>query len=91
MIIDNGSNQFNVTIAGPVDVCHYCLQGVAKDLVAKGEEVDVSIISEKLRGKLSGQKIWRLRNAGTIVICKKHIKKICELIGAHHEESESDI
>jgi hypothetical protein len=89
MIIDNISNQFNVAIGGPADICHYCLIEAAKE-EAKVADVDVAIISERLKGKLDGKKIWRLRNAGTIVVCKDHIKKICELVGGHLPEENGD-
>ena len=54
------------------DICALCL----RDTAAK-EKVDLAIARNKLKGKLEGKRIVKVRQSGAdVIICLNHIHKI---------------
>ena len=71
-------NNLNVEFANENDVCDFCLM---EESIAREDTLAVSTVDlkKKLAGKLTGQKILKLRPVN-IVICKNHLEKILQEI-----------
>lgn len=76
----------NIHIASENDICNMCLD----EFVTKNKATHV-IAREQLKGKLKGERIFKLRfHGGTYVLCEHHIQQILDILKGGKKETESE-
>lgn len=77
-------DMLNIHIASENDICNMCLD----EFVTKNKATHV-IAREQLKGKLKGERIFKLRfHGGTYVLCEHHIQQILDILKGGQEEIE---
>lgn len=72
----------NVYIASDDDTCNLCLD----EFTAKNK-VTYAMAREQLKGKLNGERIFKLKfHGGIYIICEHHLKQILEAMESNNEE-----
>lgn len=75
-------NVLNVYVASDSDVCNICL-----DEFTEKNKVTYSMAREQLKGKLNGERIFKLKfHGGIYIICEHHLKKILDMVETNNEE-----
>lgn len=68
--------ELNVYIASNDDICNLCLD----EFTIKNKVTYVQA-REQLKGKLNGERIFKLRfHGGTYILCEHHLRKILDMI-----------
>ena len=76
--------ELNVYIASNDDICNICLD----EFTIKNKVTYVQA-REQLKGKLNGERIFKLRfHGGTYILCEHHLRKILDMI--HSEEVKKE-
>lgn len=74
----------NIHIASENDICNMCLD----EFVTKNKTTHV-IAREQLKGKLKGERIFKLRfHGGTYILCEHHIQQILDILKGEKKETE---
>lgn len=74
----------NIHIASENDICNMCLD----EFVTKNKTTHV-IAREQLKGKLKGERIFKLRfHGGTYILCEHHIQQILDILKGEKKGTE---
>lgn len=74
----------NIHIASESDICNICLD----EFVTKNKATYI-IAREQLKGKLKGERIFKLRfHGGTYILCEHHIQQILDIMKGGKKETE---
>ncbi len=74
----------NIHIASENDICNMCLD----EFVTKNKTTHV-IAREQLKGKLKGERIFKLRfHGGTYILCEHHIQQILDMMKGEKKGTE---
>lgn len=74
----------NIHIASESDICNMCLD----EFVTKNKTTHV-IAREQLKGKLKGERIFKLRfHGGTYILCEHHIQQILDILKGGKKETK---
>lgn len=74
----------NIYIASENDICNMCLD----EFVTENKTTHV-IAREQLKGKLKGERIFKLRfHGGTYILCEHHIQQILDMMKGEKKGTE---
>lgn len=74
----------NIHIASENDICNMCLD----EFVTENKTTHV-IAREQLKGKLKGERIFKLRfHGGTYILCEHHIQQILDMMKEEKKGTE---